>query len=191
MYTNDLIAFLLKVNKKLHEVAIRELKTKQSISIQLIAVVDYIEVNISSGEQVNTHRANFWSQRHIIINSNAVKSALTSAKNEVLRSFNGYNANHTKYRFHQVIRVDILSDKNNPLCGGKWVQMPGFIISKKCCINVKNIKTNKFKCLKKEDLRCFEYGLESILNLVEKNADRVSNYDITKYEVLNMEYPVK
>ena len=34
-------------------------------------------------------------------------------------------------------------------------------------------------------------GLESILNPVEKNADRVSNYDITKYEVLNIEYPVK
>ena len=185
----DLIAFLHKVNTKLYEIAIRELKTKNSISIQLVAIVDYIELNIS-GEQVNTHRAHFRSTRHIIINSNAIKSALTSAKNEVLRNFNSYKSRHSKYKFSQVIRVDILSDQNNPLRGGNWVRMPGFIISKKCCINVKNLRTNKFKCPKKEDLRCFEYGLEIILNPVEKNGDRPLNYNITKYEVLNMEYPV-
>ena len=56
---------------------------------------------------------------------------------------------------------------------------------------MKNIKTNKFKRLKQEDLRCFEYALESILKPVEKNNDRVSNYNITKYEVFNMEYPIK
>ena len=31
---------------------------------------------------------------------------------------------------------------------------------------------------------------KSILNPVEKNFDRLSNYNITKYEKLNMEYPV-
>jgi len=56
---------------------------------------------------------------------------------------------------------------------------------------VKNIKTNKFKCNKKEDVRCFEYALESILNPVEKHTDRPTNYNITKYEKLNMEYPIE
>jgi hypothetical protein len=41
---------------------------------------------------------------------------------------------------------------------------------------VKNTKTNKFKCLKQENLRCFEYALESILNPADKNSERPSNY---------------
>lgn len=82
----DLIRFLFKVNEKLYEIAKRELKTKNSISFQLVAVVDYIEVNLfifKSGEQVDTHRKYFRSTRNIIVHSSAIKSALTSAKNEV------------------------------------------------------------------------------------------------------------
>ena len=89
-------------------------------------------------------------------------------------------------RFHEVIRVDIHSDQHHPLRGGTYIQLPSFIISKKCCINVKNIKTNKFKCLKQEDSRCFEYALESILNPINNHTDRPSNYNITKYEALKM-----
>jgi len=83
------------------------------------------------------------------------------------RNFDRYNARNTRYRFHEVIRVDIHSDQHHPLRGGTYIQLPSFIISKKCCINVKNIKTNKFKCLKQEDSRCFEYALESILNPIK------------------------
>lgn len=55
--------------------------------------------------------------------------------------------------------------------------MPDFIISKKYYINLKNLKTNKFKCLRKEDLRCFEYALKNTLNPIQKNSDKVSNYN--------------
>ncbi|MBP1526300.1 MAG: hypothetical protein H9Q67_07405, partial [Spiroplasma ixodetis] len=112
---------------------------------------------------------------------------LTSVKNEVLRNYDSYNVKNTRYRFDRIVRVDILSDKNNPLRGGNWTQLSSFIISKKCCMNVKNVKTNKFKCVKKEDLRCFEYALESVINPIQKNGDRPTNYNITKYEKLNME----
>ncbi|MBP1526287.1 MAG: hypothetical protein H9Q67_07340 [Spiroplasma ixodetis] len=88
-------------------------------------------------------------------------------KNEVLRNYDSYNVKNTIYRFDRVVRVDIISDKNNPLRGGR-TQLPSFIISKKCCINVKNVKNNKFKCVKKEDLRCFEYALESIINPIQE-----------------------
>jgi len=82
---NDLITFLSKVTEKLYEIATKELKIKNSISFQLVAVVDYIEVNLA-GEQVNLHRKHFRSTRNIIVHSSAIKSALTSAKNEVLRT---------------------------------------------------------------------------------------------------------
>ncbi|MBP1526260.1 MAG: hypothetical protein H9Q67_07200, partial [Spiroplasma ixodetis] len=100
----------------------------------------------------------------------------------VLRNYDSYNVKNTRYRFDRVVRVDILFDQNNPLRGGNWIQLPSFSISKKCCINVKNVKTNKFKCVKKEDLRCFEYALGSIINPIQKNGDRPTHYNITRYE---------
>jgi hypothetical protein len=99
---NDLIRFLSKVSEKLYEIAKKEMKIKNSISFQLVAVVDYTEINLL-GERVDNHRRHFRSTNHIIVHSNAIKSALISAKNEVIRNFDGYNARNTRYRFDRVI----------------------------------------------------------------------------------------
>ena len=56
---------------------------------------------------------------------------------------------------------------------------------------MKNIKTAKSKCFKNENLRCFKRALQSILNPAKSHTDGALNYNITKYEELNMEYPVK
>jgi len=81
---HDLIRFLFKVNEKLYEIVKRELKIKSSVSIQLVAIVDYIELNLA-GEQVNTHRIHFRSTNNIIVHANAIKTALTATKNEVIK----------------------------------------------------------------------------------------------------------
>lgn len=65
--------------------------------------------------------------------------------------------------------------------------MPSFISTKRCCINVKNVNS-RFK--KNENLRCFEYAIEAILNPDTKSIDRYTKHDITKYEKLNMNYPI-
>lgn len=81
----------------------------------------------------------------------------------------------------------------HPIRGGTWIELPKWIKNKQCCINVKNLKTNQFKCINKEDQHCFEYALESILNppLNTKNPDRPSHYNINKYNELSMTYPVQ
>ena len=62
MYCNlakhDLVRFLYNVSEKCYKIIQKELKIKNSVSIQLVAIVDYIEVNLS-GERVNTHRNHF------------------------------------------------------------------------------------------------------------------------------------
>lgn len=142
----DLITFLFKVNEKLNEIAKKEMKVKNNILMQLVAIVDCIEVNLS-GKRVNNHRKHFRSTRNIIVHPNAIKSVLISVKNKVLRNFDDYNARNTRYRCDRVIRVDIHSDQSYSLRGGIYMQLPSFIISKKCCINVKNSKTKKNQIL--------------------------------------------
>lgn len=63
-------------------------------------------------------------------------------KNDILINFTNYTAQNTKFRFDKVIRLDINSDKHNPLRGGSYTELPPFIKNKKCCINVKNVQTN-------------------------------------------------
>ncbi|KAL1489056.1 hypothetical protein ABEB36_014001 [Hypothenemus hampei] len=46
------------------------------------------------------------------------------------------------------------------------------------------------ECEQQENLRCFEYAIESILNPPKDHTDRPSSYNIKKYETLNMNYPV-
>ncbi|XKL67388.1 hypothetical protein PGB90_002879 [Kerria lacca] len=53
-------------------------------------------------------------------------------KNEVLRNFDSYNARNTRYRFDRVVKVDILSDQNNPLRGRTYIQLPIFYIVGPC-----------------------------------------------------------
>lgn len=49
---------------------------------------------------------------------------------------------------------NLQSSKHTHLRGGTFIELPTYYKNKKCCINVKNTKTNKFKCLKQENLRC-------------------------------------
>lgn len=106
-------------------------------------------------------------------------------KNNIIRKFESFNAKNTLLRFDRVLYVDLQSS------GGTYKQFPNFVLTKKCCINVNNKRTNRFRCNKQEHMRCFEYALESILNPALNHSNRPSRYDITKYEVVNMEYSVE
>ena len=132
----------------------------------------------------------FHTQTHEILATTNIGSIITDMKNEIMHKFSNFNARRSKLRFDRVIRIDIQSDRSNPLHGGTWLGLPNFIKNKRCCINVKNNQTNKFRCERQENFRCFEYALETILNPVKKDTNSPSKYIITKYEDLEMTYPV-
>lgn len=186
----DLIKYLFEIGKVLPKIILREFKNKKSINIQLVAVCNYIKTN-EFGKEVDKFVHYFRSTNTTILNENEIVSSVISMKNDILREYSSFTFKNTKYFFDSVIRADLQSDITKPLRGGTYVQLPKFIFAKRCCINVNNAKTIKFKCVKQEHLRCFEYALESILRPVEKHTERVSNYDITKYEELDLEYPIE
>jgi hypothetical protein len=81
---------------------------------------------------------------------------------DIIYRFANFNSKNTKYRFNRVLYADLQSSRHTHLRGGTFIELPKYYKNKKCCINVNNTKTNKFKCLKQENLRCFEYALKSI-----------------------------
>lgn len=76
---NDLIKFLYKFNEKFYEIAKKIMKIKNSVSFQLVGVIDYTEINLSK-EKVNNCRRHFQSTRNIIFHSIAIKSAISQLK---------------------------------------------------------------------------------------------------------------
>lgn len=48
-------------------------------------------------------------------------------KNELVWRFENFIAKNTKYRFDRILSVDLQSDRNNPLRGGTYIELPKFI----------------------------------------------------------------
>ncbi len=147
-------------------------------NIALVASVQYVELELS-GEIKTYFKHHFQSNQHTISNNQFISEKIQTMNYEIISKFDNYNAKNTKYRFDKVLFIDLQSDKYNPLNVGSYIPLPDWVKLKKCCINVKNIKTNKFTCEKKENFRCFEYALESILNPLSHHTDRAIKYDIT------------
>jgi hypothetical protein len=60
--------------------------------------------------------------------------------------------------------LEVLIDKNVPLRGSSYKDLPKFIKDKKAVINIKN-----------DDNQCFKWCLLRAVNPVNKNAERISD----------------
>lgn len=141
------------------------------------------------GNRIGLIKYHIHSNNKHILAEDVISDKIESMHEIILNKFANFNAKNIKYVFDRVIQLDLQSNKHTPLRDGTYVKLPKYITAKKCCINVNNTKTNKFKCEKQENLRCFEYALESILNPVNDYVDRPFKYDISRYENLEMKYP--
>jgi hypothetical protein len=190
----DILIYLHNVTPQIIKLFKEELDRKNSITVQFTLLVQFAKFD-SLENQISLYKKYLKSKTNkISTNDEAIISeAVTEMKNNIISQFINHSAsaNASNCRFDRVIKLDINSDKNNPLRGGTYVDLPDFIKKKKCCINVKNVKNNKFKCEKYENFRCFEYAIESVLNPVDKDAQRPSKYDISKYEQLKVSYPIE
>ena len=163
-----------------------------NIRIYLTTHFQYHTINPTDGQQIDTGT---WHIKCHTLNiqrsaRNNLDTIYELATDEIKRKFEEWTYKNTKYRFDKIIKTVLSRDIHQPIRGGTWIELPKWIKNKLCCINVKNIKTNKFKCINNEDQRCFEYALESILNPAKDHSDRPSNYNIDKYNELCMTYPV-
>ena len=149
----DLIIFLSKISEIFFKTIEDEMNRKDSITIKFIAVVQYIDVD-EFGNQKKLIKTDFHSKFNQIESNDKsiIRACITEMKNNILSRSTNYTAQNTTYRFDRVLRLKINSDKYKPLRGGTYKELPKFIQNKKCCINVKNIKNNKFKCEKKRIL---------------------------------------
>ncbi|XP_064645963.1 uncharacterized protein LOC135499232 [Lineus longissimus] len=86
------------------------------------------------------------------------------------------------WKFLEVIKMELHTINYTPLSGSSYIPLPSHIQKKRAVINVQN-----------DDQKCFRYSVEAALLNLEKNTERVSNYNKPDFDHMfkDLDYPVK
>ncbi|XP_064653079.1 uncharacterized protein LOC135503432 [Lineus longissimus] len=85
------------------------------------------------------------------------------------------------WKLIEVIKIELHTINYTPLSGSSYIPLPDKIQNKKAVINVQN-----------SDQKCFRYSVEAYILNLEKNTERVSNYNKPEFDHMfkDLEYPV-
>ena len=93
---------------------------------------------------------------------------------EALENMAQFQRRGSNWRFAEVLKLGIHLVDFVPLKGNSWIPLPEAISKKKAVINMKN-----------EDDECFKWCVTRALNLVDKNAERITQKLRNQAEELN------
>ena len=89
------------------------------------------------------------------------------------------NSNGTNAILMQILSAQLQIAKTLDLLGGSYIR-DSRVEGKKCVLNIHN-----------EDNLCFLYCIEAFLNPVADNKTRASNYDISKFDIRGLKFPLE
>lgn len=158
----------------------------QLLSISLFATMGKTEdvVNDENGEFIFT-----LPNRQIITNSADIKSLLSNLPSLLIHTIDSRPMEGSGFRLTGIIKLEINCTKYDPLTrvGGEHIELPKWLSSKKCCINIKN-----------DDDQCFKWCILLALHIDEipnhpEKLSQIKRYaSQEEIDLLNsMNYPVK
>ena len=160
--------------------ALRNIKFSLSLSCQFLKYGIEIAAGFTSEDLVRDE----YLKTKVAFASNeadipeAFKETSADLKTEVEQ----YQNRGSGWSFKQVNALYLHIAKLNPLEGRSYVKLPGFLLKKRCIINVQN-----------EDNLCFKWAILSCLYPAQKNTERLSNYTPYKdiLEFGNIQFPMQ
>jgi hypothetical protein len=169
--------FLTKAKLTLCNLLEQHRNTKIKLNLTCIMT----RTDMATGEQQDD-KATFWSETHENYPATDLNDLYEIMKEKVLDAFATYLNKGSSWRFKEVKSLTVHIDKNIPLRGSSYKDLPKFVKDKKAVINIKNT-----------DNECFRWCILRALNPVNKNAERISDLK-SKISTLNwgnMTFPVK
>jgi hypothetical protein len=157
------------------------LEQHRNMKIKLNLVCIMTRTDMATGEQQDDE-AKFWSETHKNFPATDLNDLYELMKEKVLDAFAAYLNKGSSWRFKKVKSLAVHIDKNIPLRGSSYKDLPKFIKDKKAVNNIKNA-----------DNECFRWYILRALNPVNKNAERISDLKskISPLNWGNMTFPVK
>ena len=177
----DLNAYLdmtaLLIEKQLQE----ELKKEKSLKIESAVMVNLAK---RSDDKIIYKNPYFRSGVQYINSSTNIPETFEIMKQRMIELFENFTNEGSGWIFQNIDCLFLNVDKNVPLNGSSYIDLPKEIKAKKAVINVQN-----------KDNRCFEYAILSEQynkEIDQKNASRPSKYKehLGKLNFTGIEFPV-
>jgi hypothetical protein len=169
--------FLTKAKLTLCNLLEQHRNTKIKLNLTCIMT----RTDMATGEQQDD-KATFWSETHENFPATDLNDLYEIMKENVLDAFAIYLNKGSSWRFKEVKSLAVHIDKNIPLRGSSYKDLPKFVKDKKAVINIKNA-----------DNECFRWCILRAFNPVNKNAERISDLKSKIFTLNwgNMTFPVK
>ena len=143
----DLNAYLdltaLLIEKQLKE----EIKKEKSLKIDVAVLVNLTKI---SNDKIVSVKPCFRSGPQNINSSTNIPETFETIKQKIIESFESYTSGGSGWIFQNIDCLLLKVNKNVPLSGSSYIDLPKEIKAKKAVINVQN-----------KDNRCFEYAILS------------------------------
>ena len=161
----NLLEFLDKFKDELTLIIPPLLQTQKGLKIWVVIKVEYIHPTKPS----KMIPAILHSKYHTIQNEELMDGEITIIFNEILSRNAGFQQEKSGLVLAQILSAELSISKYVPSVpithGGSFVELPKFILHKKCIINVHNT-----------DNRCFGYSILSALHTPKFHPERLYHY---------------
>ena len=164
------------VEKQLKE----ELKKEKSLKVEMAVTVNMAR---RSDDEIISTRPSFRSGIQHFNSSTNIPETFETMKQKIIESFATYTSGGSGWVFQSIENLLLKIDKNIPLNGGSYIDLPAAIKTKKAVITVQN-----------KDNRCFEYAILSAQHhdKIKEKYERPSKYKehLGKLNFTGIEFPV-
>jgi hypothetical protein len=139
------------------------LEQHRNTKIKLNLTCIMTRTDMATGEQPED-KATFLSEIHENFPATDLNDLYEILKEKVLDAFATYLNKRSNWKFKEVKSLAVHIDKNIPLRGSRYKDLPKFVKDKKVVINIKNA-----------DNECFRWCILRALNPVNKNTECISD----------------
>ena len=123
-------------------------------------------------------------QTKTINNRDEIYSTIATIKKELIDRICEQELKGTGFMFDSIASLRIAISKNQPFKAGSYIELPEYIVNKKCCINIKN---KDDKCL----MYCVLYHF--FKDAIGRDPQRISKYEpyLNHFDWSGITFPIK
>ena len=181
LYNVDLKTYLEMVAPLVEKQLKEELEKEKSFKVEMAVAVNLAR---RSDDKIVSVKPYFCSKIQHFNSSTNIPETFETMKQKIIESFAKYTSGGSGWIFQSIENLLLKIDKNIPLNGSSYIDLPKEIKTKKAVINVQN-----------KDNRCFEYAILSAQHhneVDQKQTNSPSQYKehLDKLSFTGIDFPV-
>ena len=163
-------------------IIINHLRKNRNIKAKIVVECVMTKTNIATGNQI-VENPFFHGFMGTIFEGTNLTEFYQRSVDKIMESLSCFQKEGSNWVIESIANVALYTVKHKPLSGSSYIKLHHDIMRKKAVINMQN-----------EDNECFKWCITRALNMVERNAERISEILQLQSKKLNwegLEFPMK